>query len=723
MRTLLLLGASLPLAATSFSALAAGEVQNIPDPANAAEIGDLDPRVATELSRVVETAGEIVVTATREPRDSLTTPASVSRIDGDELARLSAKHQADALNRSAGVYIQRGSGAESLGAIRSPVLTGAGACGAFLIAEDNLPIRPVGFCNLNEMFELNYEQAGSIEVLRGPGSALYGASAVHGIVNVLTPRVADLPDYSFGVEGGSDSFKRVRLGGSREFDAWDLGAYGSATRAPGWRDASGVDELKLNLLADTEIAGGMLRVRAAGTVLNQETAGFVQGRDAYRDDDLARANPNPEAFRDASSARVSAQFQRDNCFALDCRFEIAGLYRRSRMDFLQHFLVGKPFEHNAQTSYLLSSTLAMNFFSNVLEARVTVDAETATSELTEFQSGPATDGTPAANAIRPAGLHYDYGVDSNTVGATIAADWRFANRWSLSAALRADRTRYDYDNRMRDGNTAANGVPCAGGCLFSRPADRRDDFDNLAPRLTVSWQSGERSMLYLSGSKGFRPPEMTELYRLQRQQTVADLDSEKLESLEAGWKLRTEDFSLSTAVFAMEKRNLILRESNAFNVSNGRTLHRGFEYEARWKMSPMFSLSAAGTVARHEYDFTRAVEGGETIRAGNDVDTAPRNIHSLGIDARLGAQLHVGLDAVHVGSYYLDAANTATYPGHEVANLRVEWLARPNLKASFRIDNLLDTAYADRADFAFGNYRYFPARGRAMFLSFDFASR
>jgi outer membrane receptor protein involved in Fe transport len=76
-----------------------------------------------------------------------------------------------------------------------------------------------------------------------------------------------------------------------------------------------------------------------------------------------------------------------------------------------------------------------------------------------------------------------------------------------------------------------------------------------------------------------------------------------------------------------------------------------------------------------------------------------------------------------MGSYYLDAANTVTYPGHEVANLRVEWLARPDLRVSLRVDNLLDSAYADRADYAFGNYRYFPARGRAAFLSFDYTSR
>jgi len=688
-----------------------------------ASAADPDDRRASEPPYTTTAEESVVVTATREPRDALTAPASVSRIGGEELAELSAKHQAEVLNEIAGVYIQRGSGAESLGGIRSPVLTGAGGCGAFLIAEDNLPIRPVGFCNLNEMFELNYEQAGAIEVLRGPGSAMYGASAVHGIVNVLTPDVADLAAYSAGLEGGSDSFLRLRLGFAQDAGDWGIGAYGVGTRAPGWRDSSGVDEAKLNLLADGEVGGGKLRLRAAGTVLNQETAGFIQGYDSYKDEDIAKSNPNPEAFRDASSARVSAHYERDNCFSRDCRFELAGIYRRSRMDFIQHFLIGKPYEHNAQTSYMVSSTLGMNFLSNLLEARLTVDAEIADSELTEYQSGPATDGAPAANAIRPAGLHYDYTVDSNTVGTTLAFDWRFAHHWSLAAALRADRTEYDYDNHMVSGNTRDDGTPCPlpGGCLFSRPDDRTDTFDNFAPRISVSWQPGDRSMLYVSGSTGFRPPEMTEVYRLQRQQTDADLDSEELDSLEAGWKFQGGTFSFNAALFAMEKNNVILRESNGYFVSNGRTTHRGIEYDARLRLNPIFTMSIAGTYARHEYAFSRAIEGGETIIDGNEIDTAPQHVGTFGIDARF-KQFSANLELFLVGRYFLDAANTATYPGHEVVNLRIGWSPREDLRTSLRIDNLFDTAYADRADYAFGNYRYFPGRGRALFLSVDFAT-
>ena len=111
--------------------------------------------------------------------------------------------------------------------------------------------------------------------------------------------------------------------------------------------------------------------------------------------------------------------------------------------------------------------------------------------------------------------------------------------------------------------------------------------------------------------------------------------------------------SLNTALYEMKKSNLILRETNGFNVSNGATRHRGFEYEATLDACAL-GRAADGTVARHEYDFSRAVEGGETIVDGNDVDTAPRNVHSLSSGLELGSlsdldEWHLVLEGTHVG--------------------------------------------------------------------------
>ena len=111
---------------------------------------------------------------------------SISSISEDELVQLDAQHPKQIFRRSPGVWISRGSGQEHLTAIRSPVLTGPGACGSFLILEDGIPIRPSGFCNVNGLFDTAFEISGEIETITGPASARYGANAMHGVINVIS---------------------------------------------------------------------------------------------------------------------------------------------------------------------------------------------------------------------------------------------------------------------------------------------------------------------------------------------------------------------------------------------------------------------------------------------------------------------------------------------------------------------------------------------------------
>ncbi len=664
---------------------------------------------------------EVVVTASKRAQARLDVTASITAIDDDALRLLGASHASEALNRIAGVMIQRGSGQESLTAVRSPVLSGPGACGTFLLLEDGMPLRPVGFCNVNELFEINTGQARSMEVVRGPGTALYGANAVHAIVNVIGPDVASAGPATLSIEGGADAFRRLQFGIATGDAALGYGAWGSYAHDGGFRADSPVADGKLNLLHERAWSGGQLRLRLAGTVLNQETAGFVRGLDAYRDPRLARSNPNPEAFRDAWSTRASAAWSRqDGCER--CTTDLRLMVRRSQMQFLQHFLLGKPLESNGQDSASFSGLVARPWgVGGAGTWRAGIDLEAADTFLLETQPGPTLEGSAAARAIRPAGRHYDYTVASTTAAAFGALDWPLATRWRAEASLRADLTRYNYDNRMRDGNTAEDGTPCAsGGCLFSRPADRHDRFVNLTPRLALSWAAGAGDRRYLSAARGFRPPETTELYRLQRQQAIAELDSERLGSIEAGWRHDSAQRSWSLAAYAMTKSNVILRDADAFAVADGRTTHRGLEYEFRQRLGGGWQLAASGTFARHRYDFARSLEGGETIVPGRDVDTAPRQLHRASLGWRGGAAWEGELELQHVGAYFADASNQNRYPGHTLANLRVAWAPLPWLRTTLRITNLDDRAYADRADFAQGDWRYFPGRGRSAFLEIEY---
>ena len=655
---------------------------------------------------------EVVVTAQRRPEPLLELAGSISQVASRSDGRLDLDHYAAALNTVPGVFVQRGSGQESLIAIRSPVLTGAGACGAFLLLEDGLPLRPTGFCNVNEMFEVNTSQAASIEVLRGPASQSYGANGVHGAINVITPDVADLDPMRFTLEGGSDDFfgARVSIAGDR------FAVQAMLRRDGGFRANSPVEEHKWNVAFDDVKNDGQLKLRLAATRLDQRTAGFVRGFEAYRDPLLRVSNPNPEAFRKAEAQRASMRWIREVCD--ECREEWRAVLRRSQMTFLQHFLLGKPLESNEQTSARLGWQRSTPW-SETLQATFGAEVEWADTSLLEVQAGPTLEGSAVARAIRPAGRHYDYQttVTGIALHAALQADYP-SYAWSFG--LRADGTRYDYDNRMSTGNAAEDGTPCAfGGCLFSRPADRHDEFGNLSPRLELTWKAATQHRVYIAATTGFRPPEITELYRLQRSQQVADLDSENLRSIEIGWRHLSERNLWHIAAFDQRKRELILRDANGFNVTGGRTTHRGLEWEWRRQLGNAWLIGSSGTLARHRYDFDAVIEAGETIVRGRDVDTAPRRLHTLWLRWMPRTHWDLTLTGSDVGAYFADAANQYRYAGHRTARLAIGWQATPRWRLTLDIDNLTDERFADRADFAQGNWRYFPGRDRSAFLGVD----
>ncbi|CAN5231666.1 hypothetical protein BH24PSE2_BH24PSE2_17990 [soil metagenome] len=145
----------------------------------------------------------------------------------------------------------------------------------------------------------------------------------------------------------------------------------------------------------------------------------------------------------------------------------------------------------------------------------------------------------------------------------------------------------------------------------------------------------------------------------------------------------------------------VWREANTFDSSN-------------------LTLALSATYARHRYAFTRAAAQGESIAAGKDVDTAPRTLGNARLAWAPSERLTAELEWVHLGSYFLDAENRHRYPGHELVNLRAAWRMGTPWRIAARLTNLTDQAYADRADFAFGDFRYFPGRDRGLYIEIGY---
>lgn len=231
--------------------------------------------VATDLT-------EVVVTASRLGDPASMLVSNSASLTAGTLDLVGATHVQEALVRVPGIDLHRNNGQEYLPAIRSPVLSGPGACGSFLMAEDGIPLRPAGFCNVNELFEAHTEQAQRIEVLRGPGNALYGANALHGVVNVIEPASFGR-GWRAGLEGGPHDYLRTKL----SFGDERLAAALTLDHDGGYRHDSGVDQQKLSMRH--RFTGQRAEITSGLTItnLNQETAGFIEGLDAYKDRELA----------------------------------------------------------------------------------------------------------------------------------------------------------------------------------------------------------------------------------------------------------------------------------------------------------------------------------------------------------------------------------------------------------------------------------------------------
>ena len=652
--------------------------------------------------------GEVIVTAQRRQQPRMEYAGNIDRIDAETINETAYQHIHELLGQVAGVWVVRGSGQEHLTAIRSPVLSGAGSCGGYLLLEDGIPTRPAGFCNVNQMLEVAGELADSVEVIRGPGNALYGSNAVHGVINVLMPSYDETGYSDVSLELGANSFKRVKttLNGNAG-SPW----LASAVYADdgGFREDSGYEQGKVHLKRDGRMFDGDVTLAFSATYLDQDTAGFIFGEDAYKDPELVESNPNVGAFRKADSQRLYALWLRQyEKFDLDVRPYL----RHSDMEFMHHFRPGKPVEGNGQISGGVMTTA--NFSDGKSPVVTGVDIEWADTYLQQTQDG-VTEGSGRQVETLPQGKHYDYEVTSTSISPYIQLEFQTTEKLTLGAGLRMEYIQYDYDNLMLDGNTRDDGTECGfGGCLYTRPSDRSDSFTNLVPKLSARYQVNEGTSVFSTLMRGFRAPQMTELYRLQNGQEVSDLDSERIDSFEVGLRLQRSEWAADFVAYTMNKRDSVFVDAEGFNVTGARSKHRGVEIALEWQFHQLWRATFDATFAKHQYDFTQQGRG-EQFVSGRDMDSAPRELGSVEIQYQPVEKLKLSLQLIKLGDYFLEAQNRFKYPGHELANLRLFYQFSNRLGLSLRVNNLADKAVADRADYGFGNYRYFPGRSREVF--------
>lgn len=672
----------------------------------------------------------MTVTASRVEQPLGREISSLSVVGNDELTNVAPVHPSELLVQVPGTWVSRGNGQESLIAIRSPVLTGAGSCGAFDITLDGVATRGIGFCNVNQLFDLNIEQAGRVEVLRGLGNELHSSNALHGIINVVSKAPSGDQSQQLTLEGGPNDYGRLLYTASNTMGAHGFRVSVNGASDNGEKDNSGYDQQKISLRHDYSSDSLKIKNLFNVTNLNQETAGYVEtldpnapgfgsGREAYKEASNQRYNPNPEAYRNSYSVQLQNRIEKR--FKNNSTLVITPYARRTSMEFMMHFLPGTPVEKNSQTGAGLQTSFTQNI-SDRHQLTTGFDMEYTSAWLQQTQDG--------GFSSFPAGKQYDYQVDAIVAAAFVSSDYTLSPSTQLSTGLRWQYLEYDYNNQMADGGLAEDGSHCINGftgnvgCRYFRPSDRKDSFSNGTVNIGVLHDL--RDNLTLTGrlAHGFRAPQATELYRLQSGQSVANINSEKINSIELGVRAQHKQLRYQLTSFYMEKDNVIFQNANRQNIDNGATQHYGLEYDVFWSFADNWDITLVGTYAIHQYTKNTSTPGGSIgiISRGNAVDTAPRTMGSAQLGWSFANNSRAELEWVHMGRYYTNISNTRHYNGHDLLNLRLHHQFSERITGGLRVKNLLNDTYAERADVTFGSSdnRYFIGEPRSVFVSASF---
>jgi iron complex outermembrane recepter protein len=652
-------------------------------------------------------AEDILITASRVEENALHMPLAWTTINSETLALVSPIHINEIMQRVPGAWISRGNGQESIIALRSPVLTGAGSCGSFFTAADGISLRAPGFCNVNQLFDSNFEQAGRIEVIRGPATALFGSNAMHGVINVVSAAPSELLDHNLAIEAGPYDYYRSSYRYSDTSGQHGISVSTNATHDGGYKDDSGYDQQKAIVRHDYQGQAWSFRTVLDTANLKQDTAGFIEGYDAYQDSDLKKSNPNPDAYRNAWSVRLYSAASKS--LNDSSTLTLTPYLRANEMDFLQHFLAWQPVEENGHDSLGLrtsihTDTAALRWINGI-------DTEYTNGSLKETQDEDFNPGIPA-------GVHYDYQVDATVTAIYSQLRTQSDSRWELDGGVRLEYTNYEYNNQTGDG------APCSvepSSCRFYRPADRADDFTDWSLNTGASYSLTTDHITYLRLARGFRAPDTSELYRLQSGQRSADLDSEKIDNMELGLRgTWPNTLRYDAALYYMRKDDVIFQDADRQNVSGAQTRHYGVELSMDYLLSENWSVGVDANYASHTYDNRIELQGTSGNIQGNDVDTAPKAFGSARLEwdfsSLANRNSRAELEWVYLDSYYLEPENAHQYNGHSLLNLRITSDLTPRWTGGLRLTNLLDEDYAERADFGFGEYRYFVGQPRGAYL-------
>ncbi|MDO8388076.1 MAG: TonB-dependent receptor [Polaromonas sp.] len=683
---------------------------------------------------VAQSLAPITVTATRTELPPFEVPASVDVLDGERLrgdgrAQLNLSESLSLLpgllardrqNQAQDLQLSvRGFGARSTFGVR----------GVRLYVDGIPATMPDG---QGQLSHIDIASVGRLEVLRGPFSVLYGNSS-GGVMQVFTEEGQGPPVLGGSVATGSYGLRRADLKASGATGPMGYVLSAGRLSTNGFRAHSAAEREGANMRLDWDLAGDSTLTLLANSVKveAQDPLGLnrQQFNAAPRSADPAATNFNTR--KSVSQRQVGAVYERKVDADNRLRLMVYGGERTTTQSQSIPVAVQVGAQHPG-------GVIGLDRNYGGLDARWTTRTSLAQRPL-EIVGGLAYD----SMSEQRRGWQNFQGSTLGVLGALrrdednrvtsldpyLQATWKPAPRWTVNAGVRHSRVNFDSaDNYVVPGNGNDSGSVSYSATL---------------PAAGVSFAPSEQWRVYAAAGRGFETPTFNELaYRATGSGLNFALRPSRSDNLEAGVKWRTAEGAATraewtAAVFHTATQDEIVTQSNTGGRSTfqnaGETRRRGLELAA--SIAParywLSQLSYTLLDARYRDAFACPVNANlcpaGQVPAGNRIPGTARHALAMELGWRPPTGWRAGVDARYLGSVAVNDVNSDAAASFVTLGAHVGYvfdLARWNIAATARVDNLADRQYAGSVIVNEGNGRYFePAAGRNYVLSLSASYR
>ena len=657
----------------------------------------------------ISTLDEVVVSGSRTETKLSDTPMSIGVVDDKSLTRDKPKLMGDAINRIAGVsWVDLGNEQHMMG-IRQPNSTNA----VYQYLEDGIPIRPLGVFNHNALNELNLAGAERVEVVKGASSSLYGSNAVGGAVNFITAHPSLTPQASIGFRNEAvTGYQRVDTGASNTWGDFGMrfSHYSSRRSASNWQEYSNGNKDSATLRAEYAVSGSALMTATLShNNLDSATPGSLNPVDyqtspgksyqtfSYRKDKSTRLNVGWEGETAQNGQTSLTVFGRDNdhgqlpnytisacAVGASCPTGYRGTINNNHVSSL-----GLDSKHQQEFT-LLSSRLIGGLYYDVSpntykSSNLNVTRDPATLVYTGY-----TPNTTYASGTR------DYKTDiTNTA---LFAQWELTPLEKVRVVMggRYDKVNYNFVNYLTPG-------------INYGATNESRDFSHFSPKIGGTYTLSEQTNIFANASQGFTPPEVSQLYG---KSAIPDLRPSTYNSYEMGLRMALLEraLKLNATLFELDGKDTIVNYTiapgNSENRNAGSTRSYGLEVNLAYDAG-LFDGRLGASVAKHQYLDYQATS---TMNYGGKKMPAAPNTITAEIGYKPVPEARIAMEVVRQGSYWMDNANTVSYSGHTLLNLRGSYKMNNGWEAWLQGRNLTNQLYAESASSSYsGAGAYTPA--------------